>query len=79
MEGLKENQKVFGLGLSRTGTTSLGRALNILGIKTIHYPCDKKTYEPAKLKARNRGFLPGQRKQRAGGSKKYDGRENFKP
>ncbi len=37
--------KVFGLGLSKTGTTSLGEALNLLGIKTIHYPCDKQTYQ----------------------------------
>ena len=35
--------KVFGLGLSRTGTTSLGTALNQLGIKTIHYPHDETT------------------------------------
>lgn len=33
--------KVFGIGLSRTGTTSLGTALNQLGIKTIHYPHDE--------------------------------------
>ncbi len=36
--------KVFGLGLSKTGTTSLGDALNLLGIKTIHYPFDSNTY-----------------------------------
>lgn len=35
--------KIFGLGLSRTGTTSLGAALNKLGIKTIHYPHDETT------------------------------------
>ena len=35
--------KVFGLGLSRTGTTSLCAALNNLGIKTIHYPHDEVT------------------------------------
>jgi len=42
---LKTHQKVFGLGLSRTGTTSLGKALNQLGIKTIHYPHDRVTYD----------------------------------
>ena len=29
---------VWGIGLSRTGTTSLAQALGILGYKTIHYP-----------------------------------------
>ena len=38
------NYKVFGLGLSKTGTSSLGEALNVLGIKTIHYPFDNNTY-----------------------------------
>jgi hypothetical protein len=38
------NQKIFGLGLSRTGTTSLGKALNILGIPTIHFPSDQTTF-----------------------------------
>jgi hypothetical protein len=28
---------IIGVGLSRTGTTSLNKALNILGIKSIHY------------------------------------------
>ena len=35
--------KIFGLGLSKTGTSSLGEALNILGINTIHYPFDEAT------------------------------------
>jgi hypothetical protein len=30
--------KVFGIGLSRTGTTSLHEALKVLGFKSIHYP-----------------------------------------
>lgn len=37
--------KVFGLGLHRTGTTSLSFALNALGIKTIHFPHDERTYK----------------------------------
>jgi SAM-dependent methyltransferase len=45
MARLEQHQKVFGLGLSRTGTTSLGNALNILGITTIHFPCDQATYD----------------------------------
>ena len=32
------NPKIFGIGLSRTGTTSLNNALNVLGIKAIHLP-----------------------------------------
>lgn len=37
-------QKVFGIGLSRTGTKSLTLALNILGISVIHYPNNAATY-----------------------------------
>lgn len=33
--------KVFGLGLSRTGTRSLTAGLHVLGFDTIHYPTDK--------------------------------------
>jgi hypothetical protein len=32
--------KIFGIGLSRTGTTSLGLGLEMLGYKTIHFPID---------------------------------------
>ena len=35
--------RVFGLGLSRTGTRSLTAALHILGIDTVHYPIDADT------------------------------------
>jgi Sulfotransferase domain len=44
MRRLEPHQKVFGLGLSKTGTSSLGEALNQLGIRTIHYPFDARTY-----------------------------------
>jgi hypothetical protein len=37
--------KVFGVGLSRTGTLSLATALNRLGIKTKHFPDDGTTQE----------------------------------
>lgn len=47
MDGRHFN-KVFGIGLSRTGTTSLNEALNILGIRSIHYPMDQTTYEELK-------------------------------
>ena len=32
--------KIFGIGLPRTGTTSLARALESYGIETIHFPFD---------------------------------------
>jgi hypothetical protein len=51
MKKLQSNQRIFGIGLSRTGTTSLAEALCILGIKTIHYPDDDKTY--AELRSGN--------------------------
>ena len=37
--------KVFGIGLMNTGTQSLTEALNILGIKTVHYPRDMETFK----------------------------------
>lgn len=33
-------KKVFGIGLSRTGTTSLTRALEVLGLSAVHWPRD---------------------------------------
>ncbi len=35
--------KVFGIGLSRTGTKGLSVALNSIGINTVHYPETKDT------------------------------------
>ena len=40
---MRNGSKVFGIGLSRTGTTSLTRALEHLGHRTIHYPHDPVT------------------------------------
>lgn len=37
--------KVFGIGLSRTGTHSLTEALHVLGFDTVHYPIDGSTLE----------------------------------
>jgi len=37
--------KVFGIGLSRTGTKSLTEALNMLGINVVHYPNDETTLQ----------------------------------
>ncbi|MBX7196898.1 MAG: hypothetical protein K1X94_32915 [Sandaracinaceae bacterium] len=47
--------KVFGLGLSRTGTRSLTAALHVLGIDTVHYPTDRGTLEAL---ARGDGRFP---------------------
>lgn len=44
LSGLRSEQKVFGLGLSKTGTSSLCDALNLLGVKTVHYPFDERTF-----------------------------------
>ncbi len=35
---MRRGAKVFGIGLSKTGTTSLDRALEILGFQSVHYP-----------------------------------------
>jgi hypothetical protein len=48
---LNSHTKILGIGLSRTGTMSLTKALTILGIKTRHYPNDKTTQN--ELKAGN--------------------------
>ncbi len=45
MQTFDQHTKIFGLGLSKTGTSSLCEALNILGISSIHYPFDEKTYQ----------------------------------
>lgn len=37
--------KVFGIGLSKTGTSSLTAALDILGIRSIHFPHDDRTFD----------------------------------
>ena len=43
MRPLEDHQKVLGIGLSKTGTTSLTTALQTLGIATIHNPHDGRT------------------------------------
>jgi hypothetical protein len=37
--------KVFGIGLSRTGTQSLTAALGLLGFRVVHYPVDAGTLQ----------------------------------
>jgi len=41
----ENDEKIFCIGLSRTGTKSLTVALYILGYNIIHYPSDKATFE----------------------------------
>jgi hypothetical protein len=48
MTRLEKNQKVFGLGLSKTGTSTLTEALNIIGVRSIHYPNDDLTFDELK-------------------------------
>lgn len=44
MSRLQTDKNVFHLWLSKTGTSTLTDALNILGIRTIHYPHDEQTF-----------------------------------
>ncbi len=41
----RHRPKIFGIGLSRTGTRSLSEALRILGCDVSHYPTDETTFE----------------------------------
>jgi hypothetical protein len=40
---MSSSGRVFGLGLSRSGTMSLTHALNLLGYRAIHFPDDERT------------------------------------
>jgi Sulfotransferase domain len=41
--GLSRSGRIFGIGLSRTGTSSLTTALNLLGFWSVHCPEDERT------------------------------------
>ena len=43
MLNLPETGRIIGVGLNKTGTTTLGHALNALNIPTIDYPTDPRT------------------------------------
>jgi hypothetical protein len=43
-EPVNKRPKVFGLGLSRTGTKSLTAALHLLGFDVVHYPTDRESF-----------------------------------
>jgi hypothetical protein len=43
--GLPPGARIFGVGLSRTGTSSLAQALSILGFWSLHHPHDDRTRE----------------------------------
>ncbi|MBT3181793.1 MAG: hypothetical protein HN337_04695 [Deltaproteobacteria bacterium] len=42
-------QKIFGIGLSKTGTTSLTHALKMLGYDAVHYPFNILKYQDGEL------------------------------
>ena len=44
----RPNSHIFCIGLSRTGTTSLSKALGILGYDIVHFPCDATTIRQLK-------------------------------
>lgn len=44
----RKQAKVFGLGLSQTGTRSLTEAVRMLGFDTVHYPTDRRTLQALK-------------------------------
>jgi hypothetical protein len=46
--GLPATGRIFGLGLTRTGTSSLTRALELLGYRSLHYPHDDRTQSEVK-------------------------------
>jgi len=54
---LKAGAKVFCLGLSKTGTSSLSEALNLLGIRTVHYPHERKPTRPCEMGITGYRFL----------------------
>lgn len=51
----EQKYKVFGIGLSRTGTTTLTEALNMINIPSLHYPSVEK-YQKFYDKFLNRDF-----------------------
>jgi hypothetical protein len=54
-------KKYFGIGLSKTGTTSLTEALNILGFNIIHNPTKNELFN-SNNNSRNTRNLPGRQK-----------------
>ena len=45
MQANLQGRKIFGIGLSRTGTKSLTSALETLGLKISHFPTDRRTFK----------------------------------
>jgi hypothetical protein len=45
-----DKTRIFGIGLSKTGTTSLTRALEILGYRTNHFPYSAVRFEQGRLR-----------------------------
>ena len=49
---MKELNKIFGIGYSKTGTTSLTKALRILGYNALHFPIHTMKHSSEKLNLR---------------------------
>lgn len=43
MSPMTSSARIFGIGLSRTGTSSLTRALEMVGFRSVHFPADPTT------------------------------------
>lgn len=50
--------KIFGIGLSRTGTTTLNHVLNLWGFNTIHYPTPEQIWDPRNNGANDIPVIP---------------------
>lgn len=59
-EGLLGQPKIFGVGLSRTGTKSMAEAFRLLGLQAAHLPpyriIDRHAFIPSNVVARNSAF-----------------------
>ena len=56
-EHRSNKSKIFGIGLSKTGTTSLGKALECLGLDVMHFPIHMLDYNaPRYIKAACKPF-----------------------
>ncbi len=42
---MEKTEKIFGIGLSRTGTKSLTQAVSILGYNVVHYPVEQNVFD----------------------------------
>ena len=50
---MKTKEKIFCIGINKTGTTSLDEAFKILGFKSVHFNCNKGNIKNIILDIRN--------------------------